>query len=154
MKKLGFLLLTLSFCFTSCEKDLLIDEYDQFEGKYEWVYSRYTTRDCVLCKPDNHIYFADSASYTAQIEFDDASHVTFFINDSVLVKKRYAIMDQYQDANGLFLELRVDVNKNTLDINDRLEVVSVSEDTLKVRGFPGDGYDTEFNGGNYFIRIR
>jgi len=147
------MLLSLPAFIISCKKDKLTGIYDRFEGKYEWAYSYYTFRDCSLCPLKSHTDFASQANYTAQIEFDNTTHITFFINNEVLVKKKFKIKDQYQDGNTLFMDLKVDVNKDVLDIDDKIEVYSISEDTIYILGFPGSGYDNNFQGSNYFVRV-
>ncbi len=62
-------------------------------------------------------------------------------------------MDQREEGTSLCMDLRVDVSKNQLDIDDRLEVCSISVDTILVRGFPGLGYDNQIPEGNYFVRV-
>ena len=146
-------LLYLPLSFVSCEKDKLIGIYDQFEGKFEWTHSTYGYRDYPLGPLLSHTDSATEANYTAQIQFDNTGRVTFFINDSILTKKKFIIKDQYEDSGLLYMDLRVDVNKKVLDIDDRLEVYSKSNDTIYLSGFPGDGYDTDFQGTNYFVRI-
>lgn len=156
MKRLILILtafLSLPALFISCEKDNLTGDYDKFEGKYEWVYSRSSYREWIFGQLRFHYDSASDASYTAQIQFDNTSHVTFYIDDAELVKKKFKIKDQYKDGNTFFMELKVDVNKNDLDINDKLEVSCSSPDTIYVAGFPGTGYDDKISGGNYFVRI-
>lgn len=157
MKKQLFILsilLSLPILFASCKKDKLTGVYDQFEGKYQWIYSRYSYRDCVLCTRKSHTDSASEASYTAQIEFDNTSCVTFYIDNEVLTKRKFRIKDQSDEGGSLFLDLKVDVKKSDLDIDDRLEVYTVSKDTIYLSGFPGSGYDKNFKGSNYFVRVK
>ncbi len=69
------------------------------------------------------------------------------------MNEKFRIEDQRKDGTRLCMDLHVDVSKKQLDIDDRLEVCSISEDTILVRGFPGLGYDNGVPEGNYFIRI-
>lgn len=154
MKRYMFLLVSLPILFSSCEKDRITGDYDRFEGKFQWVYSSYVYRDCTLCPLKHHTDSAGEASYTAQIEFTNTGRVIFFIDNNVLIDKRFKVSDQYEENSVLYMDLWVDVNKNVLDINDRLEVFSPSVDTIYISGFPGNGYDEEFQGHNYFVRVK
>ena len=91
MQKIPLLILVTLVVITSCKKDKLEGAYDRIEGKYQWIYSDYTYRDCILCALKYHVDSAKEANYTAQIEFDNTSCVTFYIDNAELTKKKFRI---------------------------------------------------------------
>ena len=51
----------------------------------------------------------------------------------------------------LYLDIKVDVRKQDLEIDDKLSLTYYN-DTLEVDRFPHDGYTSEQHGSNYFVR--
>ncbi|MDC1221443.1 hypothetical protein N8Z47_02100 [Salibacteraceae bacterium] len=80
MKPAYFLLLILLIGSSSCNKDKLVDELDQFEGTYEWEYT--LSRKYWWSTASTISYPADR-NYTAAIKFITRSNESHGVHGTV-----------------------------------------------------------------------
>ncbi|CAG5087559.1 hypothetical protein [Parvicella tangerina] len=144
---LSILLVTLFLC--ACNKNQFEDDLAPLEGSFQWEFS-YKLELVGLSYYPKYRY-ASQEDFSADIEFGDKNKVTFFVDGEEYLRKRFKVKDAYKENNRLYIFLKVDVNENQLDINDKLELV-YWEDTLIVKGFPHAGYSGKEYGENYFVR--
>ena len=150
--KIRHLLLFFSLAFTllSCKKEKLDGELDALKGQYRWI--GYLYSECALCS----IKFADAtnADYKANIKFDNSGKVDFIIDDKSYLRKRFRITSKdITDTYRFSIDIKVDVSKSQLDINDMLTIIMLSKDTIIVNKYPNPGYKSERESrGNYFVR--
>ncbi|MCB9189980.1 MAG: hypothetical protein H6599_11955 [Flavobacteriales bacterium] len=136
MKKYTVLLLSLTFLVASCKKEKLEGDLEVLRGKYKWV--GYNARNCTLCPL--HYYDASNQSFSADIEFDNSGEISFYIDGQLYLKKRFKITKKNPNGlGGWEIEIRVDVPKSKLDINDNLSLSTVG-DTLYLDKYPLPGY--------------
>ena len=136
MKTGNGLLIIALFFLLSCKKETLEGDLNVLQGQYKWIGYQY--KECALCSTK----FSSSAGedYTAKIKFDNSGKIDFIINDESYVKQRFKISKQdFNNGEFISLDIKVDVPKAKLDINDKLTVIMVSTDTIIVGGYPIPG---------------
>lgn len=150
MKKYTVFAILLCFLSSSCEKDKLTGELDEFEGKYSWSYSKYKEELWTAFRTRT----PDSEGYTAQVEMTDRGKIIFYINDEEIHKTGFSIVNQEITNNGQSISLEINpVVENTkeIDLNNTLGL-TLTGDTLYVDDFPGESYDSSNYGQHYFLR--
>jgi len=152
MKKI-LIYLFLSITLLSCKKDLLVDDLAPLEGTFEWQYSYYVENIWLILSytTEEHYRYPSDDGYSATVEFGGMNHITFYIDDEEVVQKPFRILKKESIDGKLHLELKVDVSKKDLDINDKIELIYYI-DTLQIDKFPHSGYSGHDYGKNYFVR--
>lgn|GEM_PF-4061743 len=152
MKRKLFLL-CIPLLLWGCEKDLFVDELAPLEGTWGWEYSYWLEVNWLVFDYEyiHHYRYPSEDGFNAQVSFFDGNRMSFRIDDEEITERKFKVRDQYMDNGKLYLEIKVDVNKNDLDIDDKLELIYYN-DTLQINRFPHDGYTGENHGSNYFTR--
>jgi hypothetical protein len=144
-----FLIIITFVLFVACKKDKLNGDLESYKGKFKWVGNM--GRPCVFCGVA--FYDNSNADFSADIEFDNLGKVVFYINDELYLKKNYRVKKQSPNGyGGKEIEIRVDVPKSKLDINDKLSL-NIIGDTLYIDKYPLPGYPGKGSSmGNVFVR--
>ena len=131
------IVLLLLTTFNGCvKKDRLLDEYNAFEGTWQWVH---TPSQTSIFANWQFILHPGTAGFEAAVEFHDNGTISFYENDELLGNTWYRLLEQSIEPHGMTIKTDFNIKKNGLDLTgDRW--FTITNDTLRFTGFPYQGY--------------
>jgi hypothetical protein len=143
MKKTNYILLRLIpfVFFLSCNKDKLNDEYNAFEGSYEWTRST-GQKGSFLTLTTVSVYQKD-VGYTVTFELNNKGEALFYRDGNLISKNNYRINGKESNQYGgkeIIIKLKGDLHN--MNIKDEILKLSLSNDTaLTLTNFPFPAID-------------
>ena len=136
--------------FNSCSsEDLFVEDLEKLEGSYTWKYN--VCSEFLLVKYVYHTRDAATDDFTASVKFSKPDQISFYINDQEYLQHKFKVTSKEKVDDAIYIEIKVDVPKKKLDIDDKLKLV-LRSDTLTIDKFPHDGYSKDSWGTNYFLK--
>jgi len=160
MKKSQYIILyfLLSLIIMSCTKDKLNDEYNAFEGSYEWTRST-GQKGSYLTITTVSLYQKD-VGYTVTFELNNNGEALFYKDGNLISKNQYRINDKESNQFGgkeIIIKLKGDLHN--MNIKDEILKLSLSNDTaLTLTNFPFpaidkiENYKPDFSGSSNTFR--
>lgn len=136
-----FTYLLLTFALFSCSKDKLNDEYNAFEGSYQWQYSVGQNGSFLTIKTED-VYQKD-VGYTVTFELNKNGEALFYKNGVLISKNQYRINGKESNQYGgkeIIIKLKGDLHG--MNIKDDILKCRLSNDTsLNLSNFPFPAID-------------
>ena len=146
------LLILIALFILGCKKDKLDNEFNAFEGKWQWIYTYSRTS---IFSDFNTNLRPESTGFEAYVEFTNKGKILFFIDNEKLAETKYQIKDQSKDGTSLNMELDFDIDENGLALSGKRHF-GINNDTVNFIGFPYEGYKTSQNTTNsgFYKRVQ